>query len=175
MYFDLFIGAPKYSYGIDIWSVGCILGELLLGRPLFRGTSTLNQLALILELTGQPTDDDIEGLESPFAATMLETLPITPPNALTDMFPGASAAALDLVRCCLTFNPKNRITAEEALHHPFVNEFHNSEDEPICAYQVKLKLDDNRKLVCEEYREALYKEMAIHNRKRDKSDHVLTG
>ncbi len=60
-----------------MWSVGCILGELLGGKPMYPGTSTLNQLDRICELTGMPTSDDIEAVNSPFAQTMSESIPVS--------------------------------------------------------------------------------------------------
>jgi len=65
-----------------MWSVGCILGELLGGKPMFPGTSTMNQLIKIIEVTGPPTEDDIEAMKSPFAATMIESLPAATTHAL---------------------------------------------------------------------------------------------
>jgi mitogen-activated protein kinase 15 len=58
-----------------MWSVGCILGELLGGKPMFPGTSTMDQIARIIQVTGQPTPEDIESIQSPFAQTMLEGIP----------------------------------------------------------------------------------------------------
>lgn len=58
-----------------MWSVGCILGELLGGKPMFPGTSTLNQLQRICEATGMPTPEDIEAIDSPYAQTMSESIP----------------------------------------------------------------------------------------------------
>jgi mitogen-activated protein kinase 15 len=65
----------RYTKGVDMWSVGCILGELMCGKPMFPGTSTMNQLDKIIEATGTPSAEDIEAIDSPFAATMLESLP----------------------------------------------------------------------------------------------------
>ncbi len=63
-----------------MWSIGCILGELLGGKPMFPGTSTMNQLDRIIEVTGRPTSEDIEAIKSPFAANMLESLPPSQPR-----------------------------------------------------------------------------------------------
>ena len=71
---EILLGSSKYTYGVDMWSAGCILAELLGGRPLFPGTSTMNQLQRVLGLTGMPCEDDVRAIESPFAATMLESL-----------------------------------------------------------------------------------------------------
>jgi mitogen-activated protein kinase 15 len=60
-----------------MWSVGCILGELLGGKPMFQGTSTLNQLDRICEVSGMPVSEDIEAVNSPFAATMSESIPVS--------------------------------------------------------------------------------------------------
>jgi len=58
-----------------MWSLGCILAELLLGKPVFPGTSTLNQLDRVMEITGRPSSEDIEAIQSQLAPTMLESLP----------------------------------------------------------------------------------------------------
>ena len=52
---EILLGSHTYTKGVDMWSVGCILGELLLGKPIFPGTSTLNQLDRIMLLTSRPT------------------------------------------------------------------------------------------------------------------------
>ena len=57
---EILLGSNKYTKGVDMWSLGCILAELLLGKPVFPGTSTLNQLDRVMEITGRPTADDIE-------------------------------------------------------------------------------------------------------------------
>ena len=95
-----------------MWSMGCILAELLLGKPVFPGTSTLNQLDRVMEVTGRPSPEDVESINSPLAQTMLESLPPTKPKKLRDMFPTASDDALDLMKNLLQFNPNKRLTAE---------------------------------------------------------------
>jgi serine/threonine protein kinase len=58
-----------------MWSVGCILGEMITGKPIFPGTSTMNQLDKIMEVTGFPDAEAIETINSKFASTMLQSLP----------------------------------------------------------------------------------------------------
>lgn len=84
-----------------MWSMGCILAELLLGKPVFPGTSTLNQLDRVMEVTGRPTQEDVDSINSPLAQTMLESLPPTKAKKLRDMFPSASEDALDLLKSLL--------------------------------------------------------------------------
>jgi len=61
---------------------------------------------------------------------MLESLPPTKPRKLKDMFPTASPEALDLLKNLLHFNPNKRLSADQALKHPYVAQFHNPDEEP---------------------------------------------
>ena len=62
----------RYTTGIDMWSIGCIMGELLSGKPIFAGTSTLNQLDIILTSIERPSDEDIAAIRAPYAAGILD-------------------------------------------------------------------------------------------------------
>lgn len=143
---EILLGSTKYTKGVDIWSIGCILGEMLGGKPTFPGTSTMNQLDRIIEVTARPSAEDIDSIRSPFAANMLESLPPSKPRFLSEMFPHASPDALDLLKRCLKFNPSKRITADEALGHPYVAQFHNEVEEPVYPTPpIRIALDDNTK------------------------------
>jgi mitogen-activated protein kinase 15 len=152
-------GPPKYTFGVDMWSSGCILGELLGGKPLFPGTSTMNQLDRIMEVTGRPSGEDVDAIQSPFAATMLESLPPSRRRRIAQIFPNAGEQAADLLSKLLEFNPNKRITAEEALRHPYLAQFHNPADEPSCDHIISIPIDDNTKYTIQEYREKLYGEI----------------
>ena len=65
-----------------------------------------------MEVTGRPSAEDVESINSPLAQTMLESLPPTKAKKLRDMFPTASDDALDLMKNLLQFNPGKRLTAE---------------------------------------------------------------
>jgi len=64
---EILLGSNKYTKSADMWSIGCILAELLLGKPVFPGTSTLNQLDRVLEVTGRPTQSDVDSINSSVA------------------------------------------------------------------------------------------------------------
>lgn len=156
---EILLSSHRYTYGVDMWACGCILGELINGKPIFPGTSTMNQLDRILEVTGRPSPEDIDSIQSPFAATMLESMraPATP--RLEATFPSASPEALDLLRRLLHFNPDKRISPEEALRHPYCAQFHNPHDEPIAPGTITIPIDDNTKYSISEYRDRLYLEI----------------
>ena len=142
------------------------MGEMINGRPVFPGTSTMNQIERIVEVTNLPTPEDIAAIASPYAGTMIESLPALQFKVLGEVFPTATAEALDLLRGCFYFNPEIRPSAEDGLRHVFVAEFHNEEEEPIYPHgPLTLPIDDNTKLAAPQYRERLYQE--ITNRRRE--------
>ncbi|GMI37491.1 hypothetical protein TeGR_g5842 [Tetraparma gracilis] len=159
---EILLGSTRYTKGVDIWSVGCIMGEMLSDRPIFPGSSTMNQLEKIIALTGEPSEEDTEAIKSPFATTMLESIVHSNAKKTTvkQMFPKATPDAIDLMEKCLQFNPDKRCSAEEALAHPYVSEFHNPADEP--SYEngpITINISDNKKLTAIEYRTKLYDEV----------------
>lgn len=161
---EILLGSTCYTYGVDMWAVGCILGELLSGKPIFPGSSTMNQLDRILELSGRPSPEDIAALNSPFAETMLENVSVSRPQKtnmqrVNELFPNVSAEASDFLLACLKFNPLKRLEAGKALVHPFVAQFHNPDDEPECPHPIHISLDDNTKLTVQDYRDKLYNEV----------------
>ena len=157
---EILLGSTKYTKGVDIWSVGCIMGEMISDRPIFPGSSTMNQLERIISVTGKPSKADVESIKSPFALTMLESIPPTQKTTLSEIFPKAAQDAIDLMEKCLVFNPDKRCSAAEALAHPYVSEFHNEDDEPDYPNgPIKISLDDNKKLTAADYRDKLYKEI----------------
>merc|ERR1712232_1413160 len=156
---EILLGSSRYTRGVDLWSTGCIFGELLTGRPTFPGQSTMNQLDRILELTDKPSLEDIQAMESPYAATMLEPLPLTPPRPLHDIFPSAGLEALHLLNGLLQFNPNRRWPAAKALQHPYLSIFRDPSVERECDKTVTTPIDDNLKLSVVEYRARIYRDV----------------
>lgn len=112
------MGAKTYSTAVDMWSVGCIFAELLLKEPLFQVKGELELLSMIFKLLGPPTKNSWpDYFDLPNAKTI--TLPSPQPHAFRSKFPHLSTAGLDLLISFLTYDPKQRISAEEAMQHPY--------------------------------------------------------
>ncbi|CAF1245014.1 unnamed protein product [Rotaria sordida] len=153
---EILLASSKYTKGVDMWSIGCILGEVLLGKPLFQGTSTFNQLERILQHIPTPSQSDIASIGSHYGPSVLERASSGQKKSLEHFIPNASEEALDLLRRLLHFNPDKRITAEDGLRHPFVVSFHNPNEEIIKGYDVVPQLSDDIQLTVDEYRKKLY-------------------
>uniref|UniRef100_A0A7N8WPL0 Mitogen-activated protein kinase n=1 Tax=Mastacembelus armatus TaxID=205130 RepID=A0A7N8WPL0_9TELE len=112
---EIMLNSKGYSKSIDIWSVGCILAEMLSNKPIFPGKHYLDQLNHIL--------------------------------------------ALDLLGRMLTFNPLKRISVEEALAHPYLEQYYDPTDEPVAEepFTFSMELDDLPK---EKLKELIFEETA---------------
>jgi len=162
---EILLGCAKYTYGVDMWSSGCILGELLGLKPLFPGSSTMNQLEKITEVTGPPTQEDLVAIESSFSSSVIEGCRFASKRELSQMFPGISEDAEDLLKNLLQFNPTKRLTAEQALRHPYVSQFHNPQDEPPAPKIITIPINDNNKFTIQQYRTTLYTEIVRRKKK----------
>ncbi|EDV23520.1 uncharacterized protein TRIADDRAFT_50520 [Trichoplax adhaerens] len=117
---EILLSSQRYTFGVDMWSIGCILGEILIGKALFPGTSTLNQVEKIVQVIGHPRSEDIQDLESNYAASLLHQIKTYPSTSLGGLCAGVPDDAMDLLKKLLHFNPKKRLTAEQALKHPYI-------------------------------------------------------
>ena len=100
---------------------------------------------------------DIESIKSTYSGSLLEkSVNSRSRRPLEEMIPNAPPDGLDLLKLLLQFNPEKRLTAEEALLHPFVSKFHKSADEVSLTYDVVPPVDDDVQLTVNEYRDKLY-------------------
>ncbi|MDF1645834.1 MAG: protein kinase [Legionellaceae bacterium] len=111
----------------DMWSVGCILAELLLRRPLFeKSNSSTALMKLIFDILGTPKFEDCEWIEKKYVSDMVKQYPIKP-SQVNRIFAGKDLEAVDLLKKLLHFNPSKRLTAEKALQHPFFASYPHKE------------------------------------------------
>lgn len=125
-----------YDAAVDVWSIGCVLADMLRhGRPIFPGgavaplsmesaakvTKGENMLSVIFSVIGAPTEDDIRTFPDEAVRNELRGFcGLVPDESLEELFEDAPIEAISLLRSMLTFNPKKRISIDNALLHPFL-------------------------------------------------------
>ncbi|CAL8074196.1 unnamed protein product [Calicophoron daubneyi] len=141
---EIMLNSKGYTKSIDIWSIGCILGEMLSSRPLFPGKHYVDQLTLILGVLGYPKHEDQAWIVNDKARNFVEKFKNSSGKAWKDIYPNADDKALDLLNRLLTFNPNTRITVEEALAHPYLECYYDPTDEPVAEkpFSFEEELDD---------------------------------
>ncbi|XP_064239214.1 mitogen-activated protein kinase 15-like isoform X6 [Aotus nancymaae] len=161
---EVLLSSHRYTLGVDTWSLGCILAEMLRGKPLFPGTSTLHQLELILETIPPPSEEDLLALGSGCRASVLHHLGSRQhtaahrPRQMLDALlpPDTSPEASDLLRRLLVFAPDKRLSATQALQHPYVQRFHCPSDEWARRADTRLRVHEGVQLSAPEYRGHVY-------------------
>ncbi|XP_049789084.1 mitogen-activated protein kinase 15-like isoform X2 [Schistocerca nitens] len=117
---EILVASKRYTHGIDMWSLGCILAEMLLGKPLFPGSSTINQMERIMSALPTPSKSDLKSIFAGYGSSLLQKPPPGPHKSLRELLSNSSPDAVDLVCRLVVFNPDKRLTAEQALEHPYV-------------------------------------------------------
>jgi len=124
---ELLLGATRYDRAIDMWSIGCIFGELLTREPLLQGKNEVDQITKIFELCGLPSEDTWPGFKRLPNARALR-LPTASKNApatsflIRSKFPLLTASGVSLLAGLLSLNPGSRPTAKEMLEHEFFHQ-----------------------------------------------------
>ncbi|KAL0278827.1 UNVERIFIED_CONTAM: hypothetical protein PYX00_000522 [Menopon gallinae] len=130
---EIMLNWMHYNQTVDIWSVGCIMAELITGRTLFPGTDHVDQLTRILVLCGTPGEETIAKITSEEARHYIQSLPIMKKRDFKEVFHGANALAIDLLELMLELDADKRITAEQALAHKYLTQYADPSDEPTSA------------------------------------------
>lgn len=126
---EVLLGYTHYDNGIDLWSLGCIFGELLHRRPLLNGDNFVNQLEKINDFLGTPPEEDLWYVTNEKARNfMMNVLPKRRGVDMSAKFPGASPQAIDLIKNLLAVNPKKRFDTAAALNHPFLAPVREAEE-----------------------------------------------
>lgn len=148
---------------MDVWSVGCILGELIGRKPLFPGKNRLFppphiflslffptipehtetrlhwhdtdwlQMPMIASVIGSPSEEEISAIDNVKAREFLHQMAPAPKRFFSEIYPTANPLAWDLLERMLTFDPARRYTVEQCLAHPYLESLHDPTDEPTCA------------------------------------------
>ncbi|KAG2219632.1 hypothetical protein INT45_012333 [Circinella minor] len=161
---ELIFGATSYTTAIDIWSAGCVMGEFLLGQPLFPGDSGIDQLVEIIKILGTPSKEQISKMNPHYVD---HKFPQIKPHPFSKVFrTRVQPEAIDLISHVLQYDPQSRLTASEALVHPFFDELRNPDTKlstgrelpplfDFTAEELSIRPDLIRKLVPPHYHEKL--------------------
>ncbi|XP_042486155.1 mitogen-activated protein kinase homolog MMK2-like [Macadamia integrifolia] len=159
---ELLLNCSEYTAAIDIWSVGCILGEIMTREPLFPGKDYVHQLRLVTELLGSPDDSSLGFLRSDNARRYIRQLPQYPKQQFSARFTNMSPGAVDLLEKMLVFDPNKRIAVDEALRHPYLSSFHDSNNEPVCPRPFRFDFEQPS-LTEENIKELIWRESLKFN------------
>ncbi|PPD92212.1 hypothetical protein GOBAR_DD10837 [Gossypium barbadense] len=110
---ELLLGSTDYTAAVDLWSVGCVFAELLLGKPILQGRTEVEQLHKIFKLCGSPPDDYWKKSRLPHATLFKPQQPYN--SCLQETFKILPATAVNLVETLLSVEPNKRGTASSAL------------------------------------------------------------
>ncbi|CAL5407008.1 unnamed protein product [Camellia sinensis] len=125
---ELLLGGQKYSTPVDIWSAGCVFAELVIQQPLFDGATDFVQVNKVFSIMGKPNEETWPGVTS--ICDFLDSFASSEPQNLAEVVLGLEPAGLDLLssnctKKMLCMNPEGRITASEALRHPYFDDIEN--------------------------------------------------
>ncbi|XP_057397303.1 mitogen-activated protein kinase 9 isoform X2 [Balaenoptera acutorostrata] len=159
-----------YKENVDIWSVGCIMAEMVLHKVLFPGRDYIDQWNKVIEQLGTPSADFMKKLQ-PTVRNYVENRPKYPGIKFEELFPDwifpseserdkmKTSQARDLLSKMLVIDPDKRISVDEALRHPYITVWYDpaeAEAPPPQIYDAQL---EEREHAIEEWKELIYKEV----------------
>ncbi|XP_071829728.1 cyclin-dependent kinase 1-like [Apostichopus japonicus] len=121
---EVLLGSPRYSCPVDVWSIGCIFAELVTKKPLFHGDSEIDQLFRIFRTMATPTEDNWPGVTS--LPDYKSSFPKWTKKSLATSVASLDSQGLDLLEEMLIYNPAKRISAKQALKHPYFDDLDKS-------------------------------------------------
>uniref|UniRef100_A0A673C2E7 mitogen-activated protein kinase n=1 Tax=Sphaeramia orbicularis TaxID=375764 RepID=A0A673C2E7_9TELE len=130
----LLLSPNNYTKAIDMWAAGCILAEMLTGRMLFAGTSSASKTDPSTVIMTIKTQCYLFIIKKPFS----------------ELLPEVDAQAVDFLERILTFHPMDRLTAEAALSHPFLQQYSCPEDEPTSTHPFRIEDELEDSLITEQ-------------------------
>ena len=114
---EILLGCKTYALPVDMWSVGTILAEMVTKRPLFPGDSEVDEIFKIFRVLGTPNEEVWPGVTT--LQDWNEDFPVWPPLNIARFMPGMNEHGVDLVEQLVAIDPRRRLTAQEALSHPY--------------------------------------------------------
>jgi len=157
---ELLVENQSYTTAIDVWAVGCIFAEMIGRKALFPGRDYLNQLRLIIDVLGTPSEEDLACITNQQAVQFLRTLPVKARRPWSEIFPKASPQALELLDSMLIFDPDKRCSMEDALRSEYMKPLH--QDRALPAEETKFSFGFEKANSTQEELRSLIWEELVH-------------
>uniref|UniRef100_A0A2K6M6S5 Stress-activated protein kinase JNK n=1 Tax=Rhinopithecus bieti TaxID=61621 RepID=A0A2K6M6S5_RHIBE len=159
-----------YKENVDLWSVGCIMGEMVCHKILFPGRDYIDQWNKVIEQLGTPCPEFMKKLQ-PTVRTYVENRPKYAGYSFEKLFPDVlfpadsehnklkASQARDLLSKMLVIDASKRISVDEALQHPYINVWYDPSEAEAPPPKIPDKQLDEREHTIEEWKELIYKEV----------------
>jgi len=121
---EVLLGSQTYSKPIDIWSIGCIFGEMKTGKPMFPGKNPSDELLRIYKGLGSPTEEEYPDIVN-LPKWNKKEAPQFEGRGIPTLVPGLDDDGCDLITRMMYYDPSKRVTAQQAMEHPFLAEQHS--------------------------------------------------
>jgi mitogen-activated protein kinase 1/3 len=138
---EVVLAASEYTKAIDVWSVGCILCEIIGRKAIFNGRDHLDQIKKILSVIGTPSEADLEWIPAKSGRRFLARLPTFERQPWATLYPKVSASAHEAIDKMLLFDPTKRLEVPACLTLPYYESLHMPEDEPVADGPVDWAFD----------------------------------
>jgi serine/threonine protein kinase len=161
---EIMLAVKQYGPAIDMWSAGCIFGELMSRKPLFPGNDYIHELKIICDVVGSPTEQELGFITSSKARRFMQGMRKKSKVPWSEVYPKyENKLAFKLIDDMCQFDPRKRITVEGALAHPYMESLHHPDDEPSCERPFEFKFDDTTELTKPRLQELMYQQaLAFH-------------
>jgi len=156
---EIMLNWMQYDSQVDIWSVGCIMAELLTGKTIFPGDDHIDQLTKIMQLVGKPSEEFLSRITSANARTYIQSMPSYERQDFKAIFPRATDLARDILYKMLDLDPAQRLSAEKCLEHPYFSGYHDPDDEPNASPFDEGHTSQSSSITVDQLKEYMFKEI----------------
>lgn len=160
---EIMLSSHSYSNSVDVWSIGCTLCELISGKIIFPGENYIEQVNLILEKRGTPDEETMEMISNDNAKKYIESLEKRDKIPMKDLIDYNDEKVLDLIDRLLDLNPKRRITIGEAIKHPYLENLHDPDDEPVFEGEIDFNFESDPNLTLDDIKKLILQEISHYN------------
>lgn len=116
---ELIFNAVNYTNSVDVWSIACVIVELVLGEPVFQGNSSVDQLVEIIKMCGTPSKKDIKAMNQDYKEYKFPLIKCFTWKKILSTYSNVDDLFVDLLNKLFVYDPNKRLNAFEALCHPY--------------------------------------------------------